>query len=63
LPLSTSVLTNNHAAHHDAASPSFQEPLLDAFSRAVVSADAKTATIGGVELAALRQDVAYGNSA
>ncbi|MCP9917201.1 class 1 C-phycoerythrin subunit beta [Cyanobium sp. ATX 6F1] len=35
--------------------------MLDAFSRAVVSADAKTATIGGAELAALRQYVANGN--
>jgi len=35
--------------------------MLDAFSRAVVSADAKTATIGESELAALRQYVANGN--
>lgn len=35
--------------------------MLDAFSRAVVSADAKTAPIGGNELAALRNYVAEGN--
>ena len=35
--------------------------MLDAFSRAVVSADAKTAPIGGGELAALRNYVAEGN--
>ena len=36
-------------------------PMLDAFSRAVVSADAKTAPIGGGELAALKGFVAEGN--
>jgi len=36
-------------------------PMLDAFSRAVVSADSKTAPIGGGELAALRNYVAEGN--
>ena len=35
--------------------------MLDAFSRAVVSADSKTAPIGGGELAALRNYVAEGN--
>ncbi len=35
--------------------------MLDAFSRAVVSADAKTAPIGGGELAALKGFVAEGN--
>ncbi|MEL7226168.1 MAG: hypothetical protein AAGL17_15325 [Cyanobacteria bacterium J06576_12] len=35
--------------------------MLDAFSRAVVTADTKTATIGGDELAALKSFVAEGN--
>jgi phycoerythrin beta chain len=35
--------------------------MLDAFSRAVVTADSKTACIGGAELAALRSFVAEGN--
>ena len=35
--------------------------MLDAFSRAVVSADAKTAAIGGGELAALKGYIAEGN--
>jgi phycoerythrin beta chain len=35
--------------------------MLDAFSRAVVTADAKTAAIGGAELADLRKFVADGN--
>jgi phycoerythrin beta chain len=41
--------------------PPVPTPMLDAFSRAVVSADAKTAPIGGGELAALRNYVAEGN--
>lgn len=35
--------------------------MLDAFSRAVITADAKTGTIGGTELAALRNFIAEGN--
>jgi|SRR5579883_900744 phycoerythrin beta chain len=35
--------------------------MLDAFSRAVVTADAKTAPIGGSELAALKSFIAEGN--
>lgn len=35
--------------------------VLDAFSRAVVAADSKTAHIGGAELAALKQYIAAGN--
>ncbi|MEG4575103.1 bleomycin hydrolase, partial [Microcoleus sp. N3A4] len=35
--------------------------MLDAFSRAVLTADAKTGTIGGAELAALRSFIADGN--
>lgn len=35
--------------------------MLDAFSRAVVSADAKTATLGTAEIASLRNYVAEGN--
>jgi phycoerythrin beta chain len=35
--------------------------MLDAFSRAVVTADTKTATIGGGELDALKKFVAEGN--
>ncbi|MGB1416181.1 MAG: bleomycin hydrolase, partial [Synechococcus sp.] len=35
--------------------------MLDAFSRAVVSADAKNAPIGGGDLAALKGFVAEGN--
>jgi phycoerythrin beta chain len=35
--------------------------MLDAFSRAVVTADSKTAAIGGAELAALRGFIASGN--
>lgn len=35
--------------------------MLDAFSRAVVSADSKTATIGGDELSALRDFISSGN--
>jgi len=41
--------------------PFFSIPMLDAFSRAVVSADAKTAPIGSGELASLRSFVAEGN--
>jgi len=36
-------------------------PMLDAFSRSVVSADAKTAAVGAGDIAALRQYVAEGN--
>lgn len=35
--------------------------ILDAFSRAVISADAKTAPIGGADLAALKSFIAEGN--
>ncbi|MFM6127178.1 MAG: C-phycoerythrin subunit beta [Sphaerospermopsis kisseleviana] len=35
--------------------------MLDAFSRAVVTADTKTAPIGGADLAALREFIAQGN--
>lgn len=35
--------------------------MLDAFSRAVITADSKTAAIGGAELAALRDFIAQGN--
>ena len=35
--------------------------MLDAFSRAVVSADSKTAAIGGAELSALKSFIASGN--
>ena len=35
--------------------------MLDAFSRSVVSADAKTAAVGAGDIAALRQYVAEGN--
>ncbi|MEG4397126.1 bleomycin hydrolase [Microcoleus sp. BROC3] len=35
--------------------------MLDAFSRAVITADAKTGTIGGAELAALKSFIAEGN--
>jgi phycoerythrin beta chain len=35
--------------------------MLDAFSRAVITADAKTGAIGGAELAALRSFIADGN--
>ena len=35
--------------------------MLDAFSRSVVSADAKTAAVGSADIAALRQYVADGN--
>ena len=34
--------------------PTVWPPMLDAFSRTVVSADAKTAPVGGSELASLR---------
>jgi len=41
--------------------PTVWPPMLDAFSRTVVSADAKTAPVGGSELASLREYVQNGN--
>ena len=41
--------------------PTVWPPMLDAFSRTVVSADAKTAPVGGSELASLREYVQDGN--